>query len=314
MKAYSLDLRTRIVEAVDRHVGSQGEVAALFGVSRSLVKKLLRQRREMGSVAPKPPGGGHTPKVTGKQGEAVRTSILDVKNAASLAEVQTSVARRWKVGLSQATVSRLVARLGLPRKKPSVASDRDEAQRVAFRAVVAPLDQKRFIVVAETSINIARTRSYARAPRGQRAYGAVPRNDGPNLSVSGALGLQGMGAALSVEGAGDPDVFDGCVRRVLVPALTPGDVVRLDNLNVPHASCSEQAVLAAQGQVMFLPSYSPDCSPIEPWWSKRKTGLRAAAARTRPRLEAALKSAFHTIRREDLRGWFTHCGYLVPSK
>lgn len=117
MKAYSLDLRTRIVEAVDRHVGSQGEVAGLFGVSRSLVKKLLRQRRETGSVAPKPHGGGHTAKVTAKNGEAVRSYILEVKNDASLAEVQRYVARRWKVGLSQATVSRLLVRLGLPRKK-----------------------------------------------------------------------------------------------------------------------------------------------------------------------------------------------------
>jgi transposase len=107
MKAYALDLRTRIVEAVDRHLGSQGEVAALFGGSRSVVKKLLRQRRETGSVAPKPHGGGHTPKLMAQKGEAVRAYILDVKNDASLAEVQTYVARRWKVGLSQATVSRL---------------------------------------------------------------------------------------------------------------------------------------------------------------------------------------------------------------
>ena len=117
MKAYSLGLRTRIVEAVDRQVGSQGEVAALFGVSRTLVKKLLRQRREMGSVAPKPHGGGYPPKLTVQKGEAVRAYILEVKNDASLAEVQTYVARRWKVGLSQASVSRLLARLGLPRKK-----------------------------------------------------------------------------------------------------------------------------------------------------------------------------------------------------
>jgi transposase len=88
MKAYSVDLRTRIVEAVDRHLGSQGEVAALFGVSRSVVKKLLRQRRETGSVAPKPHRGGHTPKLTAQKGEAVRAYILDVKNEASLAEVQ----------------------------------------------------------------------------------------------------------------------------------------------------------------------------------------------------------------------------------
>jgi transposase len=195
-----------------------------------------------------------------------------------------------------------------------VASERDEAQRAAFRAVVAPLDPRRFIFVDETSTSVAMTRSYARAPRGQRAIGAVPRNHGRNLSVIGALGLRGMVAALSIEGAVDTDVFDVFVRRVLVPALRPGDVVLLDNLNVHHASCIERAVRAAQGQVIFLPSYSPDFSPIEPCWSKVKTFLRGAAARTRYRLEAALKSAFHTLRPEDIRGWFTHCGYLVSSE
>ena len=97
MKTYSMDLRTRIVQAVDRRVGSQGEVASLFGVSRTFVKKPLRQRRDTGSVAPKPPGG-HRPKLQAEKCEAVRSYILDVKNDASLAEVQTYVARRWKVG------------------------------------------------------------------------------------------------------------------------------------------------------------------------------------------------------------------------
>jgi transposase len=195
-----------------------------------------------------------------------------------------------------------------------VASERDEAQRAAFRAEVGPLDQTRFIFVDETSTSIAMTRAYARAPRGQRAVGAVPRNHGPNVSVIGALGLQGMVAALSVEGAVDTDVFDVFVRQVLVPALTPGDVVLLDNLNVHHASCIEEAVSAAQGQVIFLPSYSPDFSPIEPCWSKVKAFLRRAAARTRRRLEAALRTALQSLRPEDIRGWFTHCGYLVPSE
>jgi transposase len=136
----------------------------------------------------------------------------------------------------------------------------------------------------------------------------VPRNHGQNLSVIGALGLQGLVAALSIEGAVDTAVFDVFVRRVLVPALRPGDVVLLDNLTVHHASCIERAVRAAQGQVIFLPSYSPDFSPIEPCWSKVKTFLRGAVARTRRWLETALKSALHTLRPEDIRGWFTHCG------
>jgi ribosomal protein S28E/S33 len=73
------------------------------------------------------------------------------------------------------------------------------------------------------------TRVYARAPRGQRAVGAVPRNHGQNLAVIGAVGLQGMVAALSVEGAIDTDVVDVFIRRVLVPALRLGDIVLLDN-------------------------------------------------------------------------------------
>jgi transposase len=117
MKTYSLDLRTRVVEAVDRQVGSQGEVAALFGVSRSFVKKLLRQRRETGRVAPKPPGGGHTPKLDAQKCEAVRSYVREGQEDASLAEVQRYVRRRWRIGLSEATLSRLLASLGLPREK-----------------------------------------------------------------------------------------------------------------------------------------------------------------------------------------------------
>ncbi len=69
------------------------------------------------------------------------------------------------------------------------------------------------------------TRRYARAPRGKRAYGCVPRNHGATLSGIGALGLRGMIATMSVDGAVDTEVFDTFVSQVLVPTLEPGDVV-----------------------------------------------------------------------------------------
>jgi transposase len=117
MRAYSLALRLRMVEAVDRQVGSQGAGALLLGVSRTLVKKRLRQRRETGSVAPKPQGGGHRPKLAGKRREVVRTYLLEDKNDASLAAGPPSVERGLKVVVRQATVSRVLQSLGLPRKK-----------------------------------------------------------------------------------------------------------------------------------------------------------------------------------------------------
>ena len=66
-----------------------------------------------------------------------------------------------------------------------MAGERDEAKRAAFRAQVAPLAREQFIFVDETSTHTAMTRRYARAPRGARAYGSVPRNHGPNLSLIG---------------------------------------------------------------------------------------------------------------------------------
>jgi transposase len=155
------------------------------------------------------------------------------------------------------------------------------------------------------------TRRYARAPRGQRAYGTVPRNHGANLSVIGALGLRGMIATMSVEGAVDTETFDIFVSQVLVSALQPGDVVVLDNLAVHHASTIEQAVRAAGSTVLFLPPYSPDFSPIEPCWAKLKTFLRGCGARTHTLLDDALTQALRTLHTEDFRGWFRHCGYEV---
>ena len=59
MRAYSTDLRQKIVHAYERRLGSQRALAALFGVRVSFVEKLLRRHRKTGDVAPKPHAGGH---------------------------------------------------------------------------------------------------------------------------------------------------------------------------------------------------------------------------------------------------------------
>jgi transposase len=179
---------------------------------------------------------------------------------------------------------------------------------------VASFASERLRFVDEASTNTALTRRYARAPRGQRAYGRVPRNHGQNLSVIGALGVRGMVATLRVEGAVDTEVFAVVVTEVLPPALRPGDIVLLDNLQVHRASDSKQAVSSVGGEVIFLPSSSPAFSPIESCWSKIKTFLRGCAARTRALLDDALTKALQAIHPEDIRGWFQHCGYEVASE
>jgi len=157
------------------------------------------------------------------------------------------------------------------------------------------------------------TPRYGRAPRGERIVGTAPRNHGKNTTLVAALSLDGITAAMTVEGALDRLAFDAFVAQVLVPRLRPGQVVVWDNLSV-HKSEDAQRLIEDRGcQLLWLPPYSPDYTPIEPAFSKLKTALRRTGARTRDALEAANTAALATITGADATGWFAHCGYPIPS-
>jgi len=177
------------------------------------------------------------------------------------------------------------------------------------------LHHDRFIFVDEAAVNTVMTRRFARAPRGERAHDSAPRNYGAQTSLISALSLRrGLVATMTVEGAVDTLCFDAYVERVLCPHLRRGDVVVLDNLGAHKASCLEEVARQRGVQVLWLPPYSPDFSPIENCWSKIKTFLRAAKARTRDELEKALANAIKLVTTADVQGWFKHCGYSVARK
>jgi transposase len=157
------------------------------------------------------------------------------------------------------------------------------------------------------------TRLYGRAPRGERVTESVPRNYGMQTSLIGALSLGGVEAVMTVEGAVDTEVFDAYVEQVLRPTIRRGDVLVLDNLSAHHASRIEEVAGECGARVIWLAPYSPDFSPIELMWSKIKTLMRAAKARTREELERALTAALELVTASDCRGWFRHCGYQVTS-
>ena len=116
---------------------------------------------------------------------------------------------------------------------------------------------------------------------------------------------------MTVDGATDAAVFRAYITQVLVPTLVPNDIVIIDNLSAHKVSGVEEAITAAGASLLFLPPYSPDCSPIEICWSKLKTILRKTKARTREALDDALKYAVDRITASDAKGWFRHCGYAV---
>lgn len=117
------------------------------------------------------------------------------------------------------------------------------------------------------------TRRFGRASKGERVVDSVPQNYGTNITLLGALTPQGIEAVMSIEGATDGQVFRAYVDRVLGPTLAPGDVVMMDNLSA-HKSAAVSALIEARGaRLIYLSPYSPDYSPIELCWSKRKHGF-----------------------------------------
>ena len=121
---------------------------------------------------------------------------------------------------------------------------------------------------------------------------------------------------MSIEAATDGDTFAAYLEQVLLPVLRqrkPDAVLVMDNLR-PHKTPEVQAVLDGSGfPYRYLPSYSPDLSPIEPGWAKVKSYLRRVAARTVEALEQALAPALDSITAQDAAALFRHCGYACPN-
>src|SRR5260370_23340108 len=181
---------------------------------------------------------------------------------------------------------------GLDAKKKTLgASERDEAARAAYREHIKQLDANQIVVVDECGSNIALTPLYARAPKGKRAYGSVPRNRGKNMTLIAALSRQGMTASMILDGAANGVAFEIYVEQILVPSLTAGQIVVMDNLSI-HKGAKVRSAIEARGcQLLFLPSYSPDLSPIEEAFSKLKAAFRRVSARTREAIEEAISQA-----------------------
>jgi hypothetical protein len=116
-------------------------------------------------------------------------------------------------------------------KKSPVAQERDEEARGLWRWLASRFDARRLVFVDESGFNTSMTRLRARAPRGKRAYGKVPRNRGKNTTLIAAITLEGaMGTSMTVEGATDALAFEAYVEPFLAPSLEKGQVVVLDGL------------------------------------------------------------------------------------
>jgi transposase len=155
------------------------------------------------------------------------------------------------------------------------------------------------------------TRLRGRAARGQRVHDHAPHGHWCTTTMISSIRLDGSTACMAIEGPTTSEVFATDVGEVLVPSLTPGDLVILDNLS-SHKSAEALALIEGAGaKILFLPAYSPDLNPIEKMWSKVKEFLRASKARSQEALLEAIASALRRVTSQDAEGWFASCGYTI---
>jgi transposase len=183
--------------------------------------------------------------------------------------------------------------------------------RAQFVVARADIDPAQVVVIDEFGSNLNMTPRYARAPRGERATAAVPRNTPQNTTTISSLTLHGIGPRMLIAGSVTTAVFEAYVEHVLAPSLRPGKIVVLDNLSAHTSPRIRTLVATCDCQLWYLPPYSPDYSPIELAFAKIKAEVRRMCARTREVLEDAIARALTHISADDAHAFFRHCGFAL---
>jgi hypothetical protein len=138
--------------------------------------------------------------------------------------------------------------------------------RFDYRDWALGIDPHNLVFIDESGINLGMTRLRGRAMGGERLYDCCPRNRGSNRSLIGALSLDGLIATMSLPGSVNTEVFMTYIRQILVPQLWEGAFVVMDNFPVHKAKRIREIIQTVGAEVVFLPLYAPDLSPIELCW------------------------------------------------
>jgi transposase len=198
-------------------------------------------------------------------------------------------------------------------KKTAHAAEQDRPdvarRRQAWFERQPDLDPAQLVFIDETGATTKMARLRGRSKRGERCRAAVPHGHWKTTTFTAGLRLDGLTAPMVLDGPMNGTAFRAYVEQVLVPTLTPGDVVIMDNLPAHKVSGVREAIEAAGATRLFLPPYSPDFNPIEQAFAKLKAWLRKAAARTKDALWQAIAQALDAFVPVECINYFRNSGY-----
>ncbi|WP_292244188.1 IS630 family transposase, partial [Mesorhizobium sp.] len=280
-KALSVDLRSRVLKASDEGMSAR-QAAARFGVGVSSAIRWIA-RAKIGELAPRPQGRRRASSLDAH--EAFVVGLIEERKDITLNEMVERLVAEQSVRISRSALSAWLRRHGWTFKKKSAhALEQDRPDILKRRRDwfdgQLDLDPAKLVFIDETGLSTKMARLRGRAPRGERCRAGVPHGHWKTTTFTGALRLTGMTAPFVYDGAMNGNVFLAYVEQVLVPTLSEGDVVVMDNLPAHKAAGVRDAIEAAGASLLYLPPYSPDFNPIENAFAKLKALLRAKAERT----------------------------------
>lgn len=186
------------------------------------------------------------------------------------------------------------------------------AARAEWRKHQAALPAGHLVFLDETALMSHMARARGRCRRGQRLVGRVPHGPWKTMTFLAGLRRDAVVAPLFLDGPITAASFRAYVEQCLAPALGPGDIVILDNLTAHGAAAIRQTIERRGATLRFLPPYSPDLNPIEPFFARLKALLRKAAARSIPALSRRLAQILNDLPPHCGANYFRAAGY-VPT-
>ena len=205
------------------------------------------------------------------------------------------------------------ARRHYVQKKSLHASEQDRAdiarRRERWKKYQGRLDAKRLVFIDETWAKTNMTRRHGRCARGTRLVAKVPQARWRTLTFLAALRCDRITAPCVIDGPINGASFRAYVEQFLVPTLSRGDVVIMDNLGSHKGQAVRRLIRAAGAKLFFLPRYSPDLNPIEQVFSKLKTLLRKADPRTTEDTWRRIGSLLDHFTAEECANYLANAGY-----
>ena len=171
------------------------------------------------------------------------------------------------------------------------------------------LDPEKLVFIDETWTTTNMARKNVRAPKGERLRAGVPHGHWKTTTFVAGLRLTGMTAPMVLDGPINGQWFQAYVDQVLVPTLSPGDIVVMDNLGSHKGAGVRKAIEATGATLLYLPPYSPDFNPIEKAFSKLKALLRKAAERTVDALWNRIGELLKEFAPAECANFFAASGY-----